>query len=142
MRVRAWSMACTALAVVMMAGAVARAADDAETKAATAARAWLTMVDAGKYGPSWDAAAAMFRSGVTRASWERMAAGARGPLGTMRSRELAAAKATSSLPGAPDGHYVVLQFRTSFEHKAAATETVTMVLEGDGVWRTTGYFIR
>jgi Protein of unknown function (DUF4019) len=141
MRVRALVVACGILAVVM-AAAVARAADEAETKAATAARSWLAMVDAAKYGPSWDAAAAMFRSGVTRASWERMAASARGQLGALKSRELAAAQAASSLPGAPDGHYVVLQFKASFAHKADATETVTMVLEGDGAWRTTGYFIR
>ncbi len=48
----------------------------------------------------------------------------------------------SSLPGAPDGNYVVIQFKTTFEHKAQAVETVTPMLENDGVWRVTGYFIK
>jgi hypothetical protein len=47
----------------------------------------------------------------------------------------------SSLPGAPDGSYVVIELSTSFEKKAEAIETVTPMLE-EGVWRVSGYFIR
>ena len=141
MRARAKAVACGALAL-LLATTAARAAGDAEAKAVAAATSWLALVDAGKYGPSWDAASAMFKRGVSRADWERMAAGARGPFGKLLTRELAAAKATSSLPGAPDGRYVVVQFKTSFEHKAQAVETVTTVRDADGVERVAGYFIR
>jgi hypothetical protein len=48
----------------------------------------------------------------------------------------------SASPWAPDGSYVVLQFETRFEHKAAAVETVTSMLDRDGVWRVAGYFVR
>jgi hypothetical protein len=37
-----------------------------------------------------------------------------------------------TLPGAPDGEYVVFQFNTSFEQKSAAVETVTAIREKDG----------
>jgi hypothetical protein len=47
-----------------------------------------------------------------------------------------------SLPGAPDGEYVVIQFKTAFENKKFAIETVTPMLDGDGKWRVSGYFIR
>ena len=60
----------------------------------------------------------------------------------LKSRKDKATNFTRSLPGAPDGQYAVLQFDTSFENKAQAVETLTAVLEADGVWRVTGYFIR
>ncbi len=141
MRAMAGAVACGALAL-LLAGTVVQAADGPEAKAVAAAKSWLALVDAGKYGPSWDAAAATFRTAVTRTDWERMAASARVPFGKLLSRELAVSKAMTSLPGAPDGNYVVVQFKTSFEHKAQAVETVTAVLESDGAWRVTGYFIK
>ena len=49
---------------------------------------------------------------------------------------------TESLPGAPDGHYVVLHYETSFENKKTAIETVTPMLDQDGDWRVSGYYIR
>ena len=52
------------------------------------------------------------------------------------------ARFTRSLPGAPDGDYVLLQNDARFQNKAAAIETVTMSREADGVWRVVGYFIR
>jgi hypothetical protein len=55
----------------------------------------------------------------------------------VRSREYA-----EKLPGAPDGKYVVIQFDTAFANKASAVETVTPMLDADGVWRVSGYFVR
>jgi hypothetical protein len=52
------------------------------------------------------------------------------------------AKFARSLPGAPDGEYVVIQFTTSFDGKAVATETVTPMKDPDGHWRVSGYYIR
>ncbi len=49
---------------------------------------------------------------------------------------------TRTVPGAPDGEYVVIQFDTQFENKAAAVETVTPMREKDGSWRVSGYFIK
>ncbi len=48
----------------------------------------------------------------------------------------------TSLPGAPDGKYVVIQFKTSFENKKSATETITPMMDNDGKWRVSGYFIK
>ena len=141
MRAMTRVVACGAMAL-LLAATVARAAETAEAKAVAAAKSWLALVDAGQYGASWDAAASTFKSSVARSDWERMAASARGPFGKLLARELASSKAATSLPGAPDGHYVVVRFKTAFEHKAQAMETVTAVLEGDGAWRVTGYFIK
>ncbi|MBI5442228.1 MAG: DUF4019 domain-containing protein [Deltaproteobacteria bacterium] len=111
-------------------------------QAQAAATTWLTLTDAAKYGPSWDEAASLFKAAVTKASWESALKGVRAPLGVVKSRKLRAATFTRTLPGAPDGEYVVIQFDTQFESKAAAVETITPMHEKDGSWRVSGYFIK
>jgi hypothetical protein len=48
----------------------------------------------------------------------------------------------TSLTGAPDGQYVVIQFESSFEKKKSLIETVTPMLDQDGQWRVTGCYIK
>ena len=66
----------------------------------------------------------------------------RSPLGGLVSRQIKKAAYVTSLPGAPDGEYVVIQFATTFENKRSAIETITPMLEKDGHWRVSGYFIK
>ena len=66
---------------------------------------------------------------------------ARRPLGRFVSREVISAEFRTSLPGAPDGQYVVIQYRSAFEQKQAAVETVTPMVDG-GDWKVSGYYIR
>jgi len=119
-------------------------ADDtaAIKQAETAATTWLALTDTAKYGPSWDEASALFRASITKANWETALKAARTPLGTLKARTLKSATFTRTAPGAPDGEYVVIQFDTQFENKAAAVETVTPMREKDGSWRVSGYFIK
>ena len=42
------------------------------------------------------------------------------------------------MPGAPDGEYVVIQYRAAFANKAEAVETVTPMLDKGGTWRCPG----
>ena len=42
----------------------------------------------------------------------------------------------------PDGQYVVIQFTSSFENKKSAIETITPMLDPDGQWRVSGYYIK
>lgn len=116
--------------------------DEAVQKAQGAARSWLALTDAAKYGQSWDEASSLFKAAVARADWERAVKGVRAPLGAVKTRKVKAATFSRTLPGAPDGQYVVIQFDTQFEHKATALETVTPMLEKDGSWRVSGYFIK
>ena len=110
--------------------------------AIAAANAWLAIVDEGRYGDSWDQACEYFRDVVPKQQWERQAAGVRTPLGGVVSRKLDSANYTTQLPGAPDGEYVVIQYKTSFENKATAIETVTPMRDPDGTYRVSGYYIR
>jgi hypothetical protein len=113
-----------------------------EESAVSAAQAWLALVDAGKYQESWQQAAEFFKNAVSQSQWESSMLAYRKPLGNVLSRELIFKKYTNTLPGAPDGEYVVIQYKTSFENKASAVETVTPMLDTDGIWRVSGYYIK
>ena len=134
--------ACLIVMSLMLAPAALRAQHAGKEKAAvTAAEKWLHLVDAGQYGESWTEAATSFRHAVTREKWAQSLESVRKPLGKLASRRLKTSMYRTSLPGAPDGEYVVTQFNTSFTNKKSAVETVTMVLDKDGQWRAAGYFI-
>ena len=118
------------------------AADKPEDAAQTAAESWLKLVDAGKADASWGQAAKLFKGAVTKEQWTQALAAARGPPGRLVSRKLKARDYTEKVPGGPDGKYVVIQYDSVFEKKAAAVETVTPMMDPDGVWRVSGYIIR
>ena len=118
-------------------------ADQAAEKAAVeAANSWVALVDEGKYAQSWDNAADYFKSAVKKDQWESSLSAGRKPLGKVLSRKVKAKQYTTTLPGAPDGQYVVIQYETSFERKASAIETITPMRDKDGKWRVAGYYIR
>jgi Protein of unknown function (DUF4019) len=130
------------LVALFLASGFLRAQAASTNIAQNAADAWLAFIDSQDYASSWNAAAKLFRARITQEQWKAAAQGARAPFGQLKRRTLKSATSTTTLPGAPDGEYVVFQFNTSFEQKAAAAETVTAVLEPDGSWHVAGYFIR
>jgi hypothetical protein len=107
-----------------------------------AAQDWLALIDSGKYTESWTEAAQLFKGAVTADQWAGQVKGVRGPLGKVLKRTVKTKKYSRTLPGAPDGEYVVTQFETSFENKKNAVETVTPMLDKDGKWRVSGYYIK
>ena len=111
-------------------------------QAQSAAIAWLGVIDARDYARSWAAAATVFRTAVPEAPWVARISALRGRLGALKSRRVSSTRFAGSLPGAPDGEYVVIRFNTSFEHQAEATETVTPMKDAGGQWRVSGYYIR
>src|SRR5690606_8001298 len=111
-----------------------------EEAAVAAAEGWLAYLDAGAYAESWDAAAALFRASITREQWAASVANVHTQLGRPQGRELIAAKHTTSLPNAPAGDYVVIQYRVGLA-EGSGIETLTMKRDGDA-WKASGYFIR
>jgi hypothetical protein len=110
--------------------------------AVDAANRWLVSADAGDGAATWDQAASMFQAGVSKADWTDALKRVRQPLGPATSRKLVSSELKHSLPGAPDGAYVVIQYDTRFEHKAHAVETIVPMRERDGSWKVSGYFIK
>ncbi|MBL6750267.1 MAG: DUF4019 domain-containing protein [Nevskia sp.] len=131
-------LACTLGLCVIATQAMAGQAEDIAA-AEKAAGDWLALVDDGKYPASWDSASSYFKSNYPKELWKGTAKGARGPIGSVRSRSIASATFTRTLPGAPDGIYVVVEYTTQFDKKPGADETVTLVSDTDNVWRVYGY---
>ncbi len=111
-------------------------------QAKAAALSWLPLIDSGAYAESWDESSELFRESLGKAKWETSMTVFRKPFGSVLSREFKSAEYKTSLDGAPDGEYVILQFTTSFANKAAALELVTPKKDSDGVWRVTGYYVK
>lgn len=114
-------------------------AQEPEVAAEQAALSWLSLLDGEQYFESWNDAATLFKDQLPPVQWEHSASAARARFGALHSRRLKSAAFATSLPGAPDGEYVVLEFDSVFEHKAAAVEMVTPMLE-NGVWLVSGYY--
>jgi hypothetical protein len=136
-----WTVACVGVCALLFAGP-AWTADKPEELGLTAAQSWLKLVDAGSYDASWEQAAKLFKGAVTKDQWNQAVGGVRSPLGKIVSRKVTSRQYSEKLPGAVDGKYVVIMFDTVFEKKASAIETVTSMLDPDGRWRVSGYFIR
>lgn len=134
-----------ALSLVIFIGSAwsrAQANPKAEAAADSAAEAWLALVEDEKYGESWDEAAGIFKEAIQRDNWINTMQSVRKPLGKILNREFKSSSYTTSLPGAPEGEYVIIQFETSFENKKYATEIITPTLDKEGEWRVSGYFIK
>jgi Protein of unknown function (DUF4019) len=116
--------------------------EKAEKKALEASQIWLTLVDKGQYAESWETAAQYFRNAVSKEQWQQSLSAVRKPLGPVVKRTLKSKRYATSLPGAPDGEYVVIQYETSFANKKSSIETIAPMLDKDGRWRVSGYYIK
>lgn len=131
-----------ALALLLgLAGSVRADAESIE-QATTAARGWLSLLDGQEFDESWRLAGKLLKGAVAQEEWTAKLSVTLGPLGKKTSRGVKSSEYSTTMPGAPDGEYVLIQFDTSFENKRAAVETVVMKRESDGLWRVSGYFIR
>jgi len=120
----------------------AASAQSAVENAEQASAAWMKLMDAGQYAECWKTAAAAIQSAITEEKWTAAMKGVREPLGKVITRSVQSATHTATLPGVPDGDYVVIVYKTRFEHKQSAQETVAMSREPDKVWRGSGFFIK
>lgn len=132
---------CAAL-LLFAAGCKDQENPEAAAAAQEAARKWLYLVDTGRYGESWEAAAALFREEVPKEKWVESLTAVRKPMGANQERMLDRARFRSSMKGAPRGEYVFIEYKSSFENNESARETVTPTKEDDGVWRVAGYYCK
>lgn len=131
------------LALVAVVPALAAADEEINlTPALEAATQWIALLDAQRYGESWDRASALFQESTPRLKWETMAQSARSPLGVVQGRKMHSADHSRVLPSAPPGEYVVIRYETHFINRPFSTETLTTAREKDGTWKVSGYFIQ
>ena len=119
-----------------------------QREALTAAEEWLGRVDQGQYADAWKAAADPFRKEVSREAFVRGAPPLRKDLGKVISRKGEKIAYVGETPDPSDptavkpGMKIAIHFDTKFAGGKTATEEMTMLLEGDGVWRPVGYYLQ
>ena len=128
----------TILGVLFFVGSPS-AIEKGEEAGLAAATKWLGLVDKGDYTKSWERAAGIFRDMVTKLEWQMKLDTYRKPLGEVSERKVKSKQYTKTLPNAPEGDYVVIQYETVFKNKKTITEEVTCILERDGKWKVAGY---
>jgi Protein of unknown function (DUF4019) len=137
------SVAALAIFACVLGPSNARAANQAAVEqAAKAADAWLKLLDSGDYRACYQQSSQIVKDQLSEDAFVQQFSAALKPLGAVVSRKLKVAQYATSLPGAPDGRYVVIQYDSSFANKKSATETVTPMVDKDGQWRVSGYYIK
>ncbi len=111
-------------------------------KMESSARAWLGLIDSGKYKESWENASSLFKEKASEAVWVKSITAIRTPRGAMNARYIATAGSMKSLSGLPDRDYVVLQFYTTFAEKGLALETITLTKAQGDAWQIVAYEIK
>lgn len=99
---------------------------------------WLAIMDAGQYAQAYEAFPQRITSGGLEQNFVGFMRSRRLPLGNVLSRKVVKVSRQSKLRGAPDGDYSVIEYETSFEHKAGAVESLTLTRE-NGYWQVSGY---
>lgn len=107
------------------------------------ATTWLEALDHARYEETWDSAAPIFQSRISKADWIKGIGAKRGPYGGVNTRRLDSSATTNSVPGAPIGEYLTLRYNTQFEHGSdkPVIETVTCLQAPNGAWHVAGYSI-
>ncbi|MBN1870682.1 MAG: DUF4019 domain-containing protein [Candidatus Omnitrophica bacterium] len=127
---------------ILTSGRIFAESENAQEAAVAAAETWLQLVDGGEYVKCWEQAAGYFKAIMKQQAWIDSIRPLRESLGKLVARRLIGRQYVTTLPGAPDGEYVVIQFETIFENKELAIETVTPMRDADGLWRVSGYYIK
>src|SRR6476620_10167967 len=93
-----------------------------ETEAQKAAEEFLSVIDAGRFGESWNMTGGYMQRGVSAEMWQRKLESMRKPLGAVVSRKLKSSTLEKTTLQVPGTEYFKLQFETSFKNKERAVE--------------------
>lgn len=110
-----------------------------ETAAFDSAQKFWSNVDGAQYSTAWESLSKEFKAHVPSSNWIASAQAARNSLGTNISREVKGIHLTSILPTLPLGSYVVITYKSVYEHQPQPIpffiESLIVKLEEDNVWR-------
>ena len=112
-----------------------------EQAAERQALGFLGYLDHGRFADSYAYTGMLIRTQLDRNAYAKQLEKARAGVGALLSRELINATYTTTVPGAPEGQYVVLNYGASFANRQQAEETITLAF-AKGYWRVSGYYIK
>ena len=114
----------TLLIVVLIApvGAETLSRDQLDNKASS----YLELLDQGHYEEAWQDMSALFQALNNQSQWQNRQQTIRTAYGALSSRQLRHITYRQSYTLSPDGQYVIVQFKSSYQNKADTTETVVL----------------
>jgi hypothetical protein len=104
------------------------------------AKQWLNLVDDQNYNDAYQQMSKPAQGKTNASAWAARVSQTREPMGAMASRNIKTVKLSHVLPGMSDGQYATVEFDSSFAHKTAAVEIVTLVSD-KGAWSVMGYTV-
>jgi hypothetical protein len=104
-----------------------------------AAMEFLTDVDEGRVGDSWDYASEMMHGILTRAEWEKGVDDARASVGDLQQRNLLGAFFSDKLQSMPAGHYYTVFYVSRFD--VGWYQEKVVLSHNGGAWKLEGYWI-
>tara|TARA_B100000614_G_C14208989_1_gene353093 strand:- start:101 stop:520 length:420 start_codon:yes stop_codon:yes gene_type:complete len=115
---------------------------DIENKVKKYVKEWINLVDNEKYNLSWEKSDKLVQNLVSIENWKNLMVGSRNPLGKNISRNIISTENKTEIQGAPDGDYYIIVYKSEFENKKNAIETITIKKSEDGSWKVAGYYIK
>jgi len=113
-----------------------------EQAAERQALGFLGYLDHGRFADSYAYTGMLIRAQLDRDAFaKQIEEKVRAGVGALISRELIDASYTTTVPGAPDGQYVVLHYAVSFANRQEEVETMVLAF-AKGYWRVSGYYIK
>jgi hypothetical protein len=112
-----------------------------EQAAQRQALGFLGYLDQGRFADSYDYTGMLIRTSLDRETFAQKLESARSGTGPLVSRNLIDASYATTVPGAPEGQYVILHYATSFANRQDTLETVTLAF-AKSYWRVSGYYIK
>ena len=79
---------------------------------------------------------------IGKKEWKGLMEITRTPLGEIRTREFKSTKFVKSLKAAPEHEGMIIEYNSSFAKKESAIELITLILQENGQWQVTAYFIQ
>eukprot|EP01022_Parablepharisma_sp_SALTPOND_P021476 TRINITY_DN4255_c1_g1_i1.p1 TRINITY_DN4255_c1_g1~~TRINITY_DN4255_c1_g1_i1.p1 ORF type:complete len:290 (+),score=83.95 TRINITY_DN4255_c1_g1_i1:80-949(+) len=107
-----------------------------------AARAWLGLLDQGKYATAWEQAAPLMQKHITKAQWEKRLKEAAAKLGPATERKLIRSQVLDNPPEAPKGKYLILFYAPMFVKSPITLEQVALRQDAQGKWQVVGYYLK
>lgn len=86
----------------------------------------LALLDKGQYEEAWFSMSEMFREFNEKTGWEKTQQTIRDAYGALLARQVNRTSFRQTYKNSPDGQYVIIQFKTVFQHKASAVETIVL----------------
>jgi hypothetical protein len=112
-----------------------------EVAAERQALGFVGYLDQGRFADSYAYTGMLIRAQLDRDAFSTQIQKTRAGTGALQSRELMDASYSTSVPGAPEGQYVILHYHAGFANRPDTVETVTLAF-ANGYWRIAGYYIK